>query len=244
MANSVARLEGRSFACELDINRLEHGLHGVCIDEVAFNDLRLLCISFDRRRAESRRFLGSAKEAVVRGSDLLISYEAATEEDVSLRLRWTALSAEDLPDGSPGVQLSICAQTQGWDSVPALLVDSVVNTSARWKPVAAVVESLNLPGPSASLEQLFSPELAFLSRRAKGNRAVALMVYPTETVNVVNATAGDASQLQVHLFGPRLERGVILVGLLRFYVLPNSVDDAGICHLYEQFIRSPLPLTV
>jgi hypothetical protein len=235
-----ATLESPSLRCGLHLRRPELGLIDLVVDDRRCEALHPLGITCDPASDQGQTQLGPFTDAVVRGADLLVSYQTLRPEELSLRLRWRLLPADE--QRTTGLDLSLYAQTDGLQSVPTIVLRSALDLGIRWEPITLVPPALHGSAKPMALPDTNVP--IYTAAVAEDRPWLVQMVFPTEFASAKVQSDGLKQVLQYRLFGPHLEKGVIHVGRVRVVWIARDERQRLVEQLYRDFCQSELPLTV
>ncbi len=174
------------------------------------------------------------EEAYVRESDLIVRFGQSDSDTYAFQLNWQLL-----PGNAPfavGVELWVSTQTSLLAAKPQLEIASGGAGEWSWE----IWEHARFGGEAPSDERPAGPA-ALISKAADG--LVVWLVEPSDQRHVVLETSPDQATQRVRLFGHFMEKGVIRRARMRFLVAEGDVSEADLVAAYQEFARSPLPLT-
>lgn len=259
LAEEKARLALGPLAAALQTNRPAEGLHALAWKHYHLEATRLFTVQW----ATGHPPLADLEEAFVRAHDLVASYGETAQRPLRLQLHWRALTLpHELPESQgnaaaqailAGCELVISVHTSVLESDPALRVASAWG----WQRGTEVLELVSAaPGEAETTAWSFTEEPlrtsgperswgAYLCRWPGQPFTLAQLIYPSDFTTSELRWAGCSGPVECTylLFQQPLEKGVIRRARLRSLFLPRERDVEWAVAAYQEFSRSPLPLT-
>jgi hypothetical protein len=184
--------------------------------------------------------------AYAREGDLVATFEELPTRKLRVqaywRTAWAAHAAGSQTGGLlAGIDLEVSVQTSLLDMDPRLTIESQLPPAelcrlvdGRWRPLPLAGDPLALePGDGTS---------AILCRFAR-EASYFEITYPSDFRRVELARTATGLLIRRPLFGPDLEKGVILRSRIRGGFVPRDQDEALAGAACQAFLESPLPLT-
>jgi hypothetical protein len=241
----LARLTFGGLSAQLDLAQPWEGLHEISLEKRRLPQLRVLQVQTRAPTALRETPPEQLADVYIRGQDLVATYVETAQRPVRPQLYWRALRELQASEGFPALELIISTQTQLLDSDPTLIVASEFPAgeilqladaeTGRFQLLDCQAAPVLTPAQSAGL---------VIARPAAAPFSLMLCSFPTdfEHAELTPASTGSC-RLAYRLFSRFLEKGVILRGRLRIAFVPRECDQQAALACYQDFLKSPLPLT-
>ena len=229
-------INARDFCASIQLTQPEKGVEGV----TAFEKLDSNCHFLGLHNLTDGNPLTDGHhtldDAYVRGNDLIASFPQSEERSTSSQVYWRFV---DSIEDAFAIDVLISKQTSFLQSDPSVSVRTTLSDGTIYQ----IQGESALPLQDSDLQCI--TEIPFVIYRPRATDACSYveMVHPSDIVASELKSGPNSFEINHHLFRHELEKGVIRRGRVRGAFVRRADDVAAAQHLYDQFVKSPPPLT-
>jgi len=244
LESGCAVFAAQPLSAELDLSDPSEGVEQLCVDRAPLPDARLLGFEcFTGVQASCSALRGSLQECVIRGDSVLASYGETADYPNEVEAAWRATVDAPEPGFLAQLDLILSVHTSRLDSLPALVVRSVLRAAEVFQLVDGEQWVLK---PVEAEFSLLPPDVpgCLVFRPAGGGPRYVEMVHPADHVDDeirIDAGAGLVD-VRHRVFVGSLEKGVILRSRIRGAWTAPDCELRQIVAAYESFCTAQPPL--
>jgi hypothetical protein len=244
-----AVLNTGALSCRLQLTAPERGLHQWAMGEHRLPIDQVFGVHITAGDQQKQTI---ERESFVRRGDLVATYWPGDVRKLRVEIYWRSIEPLWLLQGMYVFDLLVSVQTNLLDASPSLQTESCFQAQALWQLTPQAGGTFHQQELATGRQTASLP--CVLASLTDDRFSYAEMIHPADAQDATcRAPAGPAVEsqsLSQRLFGPELEKGVILRARLRALIIdhaagitPENTADL-VWSAYQDLLHSPLPLTV
>jgi len=240
-----------NLSCRVQLDAPHRGLQQLALGKTQLPVDYLLGVEVASGQSDNKPI---QRDCFVRGNDLVATYWPDDARNVRVEIYWRAIQRPWHVAGCHAFDLLVSVQTSLLEANSQLHTESRLAASALRRLTPARGDAYSTQPLTAVHTLSCQPLPCVLATLMGGRFSYAEMIHPTDSHQGSWQTIGsDSSErlvLSQQLFGPDLEKGVILRARVRAILIDHAsgvpLDAASdlAWSAYRDLLNSPLPLTV